>query len=106
MKNVSEHLRHFLAAINKVESATVCAVSLSCNDISCILPGGDFYNMSILACGSTPALQLATSGYNHTVAQSERLLHDPVHGITLNVTAKVVDHFTMGVEVSHVCSYC
>ena len=101
MRNITEYVSHFFTRIQNTESAPLCATSFSCDDISCVLPSGGYYNMSILVCSSTPAVQLAISGqlsYNRTIYQSEALTF--TRNISLNFTIKIADHFTLGLGVS------
>ena len=112
MRNVTQYLNYFFSTVttSSLKMAPECLLSMSCNDISCILSNGGYYNLSILPCQTPPTLQLVTSGYlsyKHTTSQSEIVPFSPLSGINLNITFEKIDHFFMGLAVSQcLYTYC
>ena len=105
MSNVTQYLNYFFSTLNHFEKAPDCTFSISCNGISCTFPDGGYYNLSILACHSPPAVKLVTSGklsFEHISNHSEIVPFSPALNILLNVTFKVIDHFIIGLAVSSI----
>lgn len=111
MSNVTQYLNYFFSTVSHFEKAPECSFSVSCNDISCAFPDGGYYNLSILSCHSPPSVKLVTSGefsFEHTSSQSETVPFSPVQDIilSLNVTIKAIDLFTIGLAVSSMFFCC
>ena len=106
VSNITQYLNHFFSTIVSLERTPECTFSTSCNDISCALPSGGYYNLSILACQTPPAVRLVTSGelsFDRTISRSEVVPFSPAPGVDLNVTVQVIDYFTIGLAVSQNC---
>ena len=110
MRNVTQYLNYFFSNITMTSTSLrtppECVLSASCNDISCKLSNGGYYNMSIEPCQSPPTLKLITTGhfsFEHATSRSEIVPFSPLPGISLNITFKRIDHFFMGLAVSQ-CS--
>lgn len=111
MNNVTQYLNTFFSTVHGLEAIPECSLSTFCNDISCAMQqthGEGYYNLSLLACQSPPALKLTTSGSNHfehTFRRSEVISYSPNSGIFLNVSFELIGQFTVGFMVSLVIRF-